>query len=157
MSQPDETHETREDVHEHLDAAKYVFAPSERRDDPWVHEHHSGRSGAYYKKHPDALERHIDNWHTKNPEAVEWLLEGGVGYGHHKHTRRVKNRKNNLARRVDIHPMALERLEAAEAVYFGIEGCLKADAILSAIIREGRNESVFSVPSVSLWEAEELA
>jgi hypothetical protein len=155
-SEPDTDHAAREDVHEHIDAAKYVFPPSGRREEPWVHEHYRGRSGAWYKKHPEALERHYDNWHHKNPETVEWLVEGFGTYRIHKHTRRVKDSDNNYAKRLDIHPMALERLEAAETVFFGIEGCLKADAILSAIIREGWNASVFSVPSVSLWEADEL-
>ena len=35
-------------------------------------------------------------------------------------------------------------------MFFGIEGCIKADAILSA------GEAVFSVPSVTLWSCREL-
>jgi len=48
------------------------------------------------------------------------------------------------------------RLAKAKRVYFVIEGCLKADAVLSSILAGDRPESVFSVPSVSLWKAEEL-
>jgi hypothetical protein len=57
---------------------------------------------------------------------------------------------------LDVHPTAQRLFPKAERVYFGIEGCLKADSILSAIIREDRPESVFSVPSVSLWAAPEF-
>jgi hypothetical protein len=151
-SEPDTAHEKRDDVHEHIDAAKYVFPPSGRREAPWEHNHNRGRSKAWYAKHRGSLERHFENWHDKHPETVEWIDRGGT----HRHTRKVKDKDNNYAKRLDIHPMALERLEAAEIVFFGIEGCLKADAILSAIIREGWNASVFSVPSVSLWNADEL-
>jgi hypothetical protein len=148
----DERHEEREDVHEHPDKAKYVFPPSAKKDDPWNHDHDRGKSGEFYRKHPDALKRHIENWHEKNPELIQHNPDGT-----HTHFRRVKDRSNPLAKRLDIHPMALELLANAGVVYFGLEGCLKADSILSAIIREDRKESVFSVPSVSLWDAPELA
>jgi hypothetical protein len=52
--------------------------------------------------------------------------------------------------RIDVHPYAWPLIEKHERVFFVIEGCLKADAILSA------SEAVFSVPSVSLWHAPEL-
>ena len=147
-----EDHRLVENVHEHPDAAKYVFPPSPKRDKPWVHDHHAGRSGEYYEKYPEALERHTKDWHAMHPKAAEPLASVGM----HKHTRRVKNHDNNLARRIDIHPLAWPLLRGAEVVYFGIEGCLKADSILSAILREGQKASVFSVPSVSLWHAKEL-
>jgi hypothetical protein len=150
--EPYSDHEHEESVHEHPDAAKYVFAPSPKRDEPWTHDHHADRSGRYYKEHPEALQRHIQDWHEEHPESVEWHVYGGM----HTHTRRVKDYSNSLARRIDIHPMALPLLDQAEVVYFVIEGCLKADSILSVILREGRNESVISVPSVSLWHADEL-
>jgi Domain of unknown function (DUF3854) len=54
------------------------------------------------------------------------------------------------AKRLDLHPLALPLLESAERVFFVIEGCLKADAVLS------QGEAVFSVPSVTLWDAPEL-
>jgi hypothetical protein len=46
--------------------------------------------------------------------------------------------------------MALPLLRTADVVYCVIEGCIKADAVLSA------GGAVFSVPSVSLWNADEL-
>lgn len=64
--------------------------------------------------------------------------------------RRVRDKTDSVARRIDIHPLAVGLLESASRVYFGIEGCLKADAILTA------GGAVFSVPSVTLWDAGEL-
>jgi hypothetical protein len=55
------------------------------------------------------------------------------------------------AQRLDVHPQAWARFVNASRVFFGIEGCIKADAMLSA------GEAVFSVPSVTLWRAPELA
>jgi hypothetical protein len=57
----------------------------------------------------------------------------------------------NGAKRLDVHPEAWPKFVGATRVFFGIEGCLKADAMLSA------GEAVFSVPSVTLWNAPELA
>jgi hypothetical protein len=54
------------------------------------------------------------------------------------------------ARRLDQHPQAFIWFASARRVFFAIEGCIKADAILSA------GEAVFSVPSVTLWRAPEL-
>ena len=54
------------------------------------------------------------------------------------------------ATRIDVHPRAEELFADADRVFFGIEGCIKADSILSA------GEAVFSVPSVTCWKAPEL-
>jgi hypothetical protein len=65
-------------------------------------------------------------------------------------SRRQKDKSVNYAKRIDVHPLALPLLETAKRVFFVIEGCIKADAVLSA------GEAVFSVPSVTLWNAPEL-
>jgi hypothetical protein len=52
---------------------------------------------------------------------------------------------------LDQHPQAFVSFVTARRVFFVIEGCMKADAVLSA------GEAVFSVPSVTLWRAPELA
>jgi hypothetical protein len=57
----------------------------------------------------------------------------------------------NGAKRLDVHPKAWVRFVNASRVFLGIEGCIKADAMLSA------GEAVFSVPSVTLWAAPELS
>jgi hypothetical protein len=76
--------------------------------------------------------------------------------GEHTHEWTVQDHSEDLARRLDVHPWAVDLFEDAHTVYFCLEGCLKADAVLSAIRREERLEAVFSVPSVSLWLADEL-
>ena len=139
----DTEHETRQDPHTHKNLAKYCFPPAAKRDEPWPHDH----SSAFYTKDPESLRTHIEKWHKEEPPVLE--------DGRHLHIRRVKD-DESLARRLDVHPMAAARWSDAKRVYFGIEGCLKADSILSAIIREDRPESVFSVPSVSLWAADEF-
>ena len=70
----------------------------------------------------------------------------------HVHTRgRVRDPDApKIASRIDVHPLAVAKILTDPVVFFGIEGCMKADAILSA------GGSVFSVPSVSLWGCREL-
>jgi hypothetical protein len=60
-----------------------------------------------------------------------------------------------LAKRIDVNPLVRKRggFDEADCVFFGIEGCIKADAILTALLKAGEPPAVFSVPSVSLWEA----
>jgi hypothetical protein len=159
--EPDEAHERRQDPHRHENLAKYCFPPAEKRDEPWLHNH-----DWYYDK-PARLRAHRKKHHAKpskirekilKKKGVEWPPEEimeGEHKGKHVHTRRVKA-EESLARRLDVHPMAAGRWRKARRIYFGIEGCLKADSILSAIRREDRPESVFSVPSVSLWGADEF-
>ena len=52
--------------------------------------------------------------------------------------------------RIDLHPRAARLLPEADRVFLVLEGVLKNDAVLSA------GEAVFSVPSVTLWDREEL-
>jgi hypothetical protein len=139
-----EEHARVEAVHEHPDLAKYVFPPSGTCEEPWTHNHNKGKSAGYYKEHQDALQRHLKKWHA-DPDAIEWHEDGT-----HTHGRSVKDNSDSLARRIDVHPWVWPMLPEAERVFFVIEGCLKADALLS------QGEVVFSVPSVSLWEAPEL-
>jgi hypothetical protein len=109
---------------------------------PWYHRHDS------YGTDAAKLERHARHWHhNKAPARLERK---------HRHCFKAKDREQNHAKRLDVHPMAQERLKRAGVVFFPIEGCLKADALLSAVLREGWNASVISVPSVSLWLTPEL-
>ncbi len=64
--------------------------------------------------------------------------------------------RTSPGKRNDLHPLARERLASAELVYFCIEGKIKADAILSEIIRLDLPQSVCSVPSIGQWDAYEL-
>lgn len=79
----------------------------------------------------------------------------GVHYGAnrddvHKHRSRGKYLFHGNPNRVDLHPLAQERIRHADRVFFVLEGTLKNDAVLSA------GEAVFSVPSVTTWDEAEL-
>jgi hypothetical protein len=58
--------------------------------------------------------------------------------------------REGRSKRIDLHPRALAKLARAERVFFAIEGTLKNDALLSA------GEAVFSVPSVTVWDPDQL-
>jgi hypothetical protein len=69
----------------------------------------------------------------------------------------VKDKDIDYASRIDVHPWAVPLFEDAEYVFFGIEGQLKSDSMLSHILDKGLPASVFSVPAVWLWQnAKEL-
>jgi hypothetical protein len=90
---------------------------------------------------PDDMERHIAKVH------------GGVNTNEvHLDENRAKYvfPTGRGARRLDEHPNAWPLFRDPRRVFFVIEGCIKADAVLSA------GEAVFSVPSVTLWRAPEL-
>lgn len=129
----------RDDLHRHQPYAKYVF-PTSASTDEWYPHDHANSSKRIAAARRDAIRlAHLAKAH------------GGVERdGMHWHSKRVKSH-SNLARRIDVHPTAAPLLARASAVFFVIEGCIKADAVLAD------GGAVFSVPSVSLWEAEELA
>lgn len=132
-SNPDDHHGTNSNcIHEHVQTAKYVFPPAPKIDHRWQHDH-----TAY--KAADAYQRHLQGSHK----------DGDVR-GPHGHLRRVKDRTNSLAKRIDVHPFAVPMFESTDTIFFVLEGCLKADAVLTA------GAAVFSVPSVTLWDAPEL-
>ena len=72
-----------------------------------------------------------DDRHPHAPESAKYILLG-------------------RGKRLDLHPMAAERLPDAEIVFFVMEGSLKTDAILST------GAVAFGVPSVTLWPRREL-
>jgi len=120
-----------EDRHSHQPRAKYVFVPSPKMDGAYIHEHGT-------RTRPAHLDRHVR-------EDIDPT-------GRHVHEgRRVKDpMAPDMARRLDLHPLALRPLREAPVVFFVIEGCIKADAVLA------NGGAVFSVPSVSLWDCAEL-
>jgi hypothetical protein len=63
----------------------------------------------------------------------------------------LRKARESETTRIDANPLALGLLMHAERIYFGIEGCIKADAMLSAILESGDRATVVSVPSVTLW------
>jgi hypothetical protein len=157
-----------EEVHKHRHQAKYIFPSSgtykvvTEHNHTWMAQRIAKAQEAAQKAKPhtkearerdrklkraqDVYESHIAKKHKGEPEnqIVEALTKK------HLHTQTYKDKTQNFAARIDIHPLAVERFEGAEVVYFALEGCLKADSILSA------GAPVLSVPSVTLWLTPEL-
>jgi len=139
--------------HEHEDFAKYLLVPNEKED--YWHDHAADPA----HQGPGSGMRLRDHIRADHP----CQLPGP--HGEHRcrrknlktrHSHRRDKDGQHVADRLDIHPLALERLIVAERVYFVIEGTPKADAILSQIIDARAPASVFDVPSVTLWDAPEL-
>jgi hypothetical protein len=99
-----------------------------------------------YEGAPATLQRHLDRWH---PGGVVY---GGTLDGEHFHPDPLKVRREVLAKRLDVNPLLRERPEP-QWWLLGIEGCIKADSMLSYVLREDLPAGVVSVPSVSLWKA----
>ncbi|MGH3430668.1 MAG: hypothetical protein ACRDQZ_24405, partial [Mycobacteriales bacterium] len=134
--------------HRHDAMAKYLLPP--RLNEDWEHDHGTDRAffgpGGQMK-----LRSHLKGKHFSQKTRV--VVAPPLRH-RHKHRRPVRG--PHVADRLDIHPWALARLRTAERVYFALEGTLKADAILTRIIETDARESVFDVPSVTLWKAPEL-
>jgi hypothetical protein len=123
-------------VHAHEDFAKYLLAKNATDRVPHDHttdKRFQGTKGA------EKLRDHLRSSHGDRQKG-----------GEHKHSRDVRGQ--HVADRIDIHPLALERLPDAERVFFVIEGTPKADAILTAILETDERACVFNVPSVTLWK-----
>ena len=58
---------------------------------------------------------------------------------------------NDCAKRIDVHPLARPLLTSSPTppIYLCLEGCLKADALLSS------GQAAVSVPSVTMWKVSE--
>jgi hypothetical protein len=144
-----------EEVHDTRSPGKYHFAPNGKRDVTYEHDHAEAYGGpdirirskySTYMSKAERWERHVASKAHNGEDVV----------GLHKHTVRRPDPDDNNAKRLDIHPWASLLLNGAQEIFYGIEGCLKADAVLSAILQEQRMASVFSVPSVTLWDPEEM-
>jgi hypothetical protein len=143
-----------DEIHSHANLAKYIFPPSPKREIYRSHDH----TEQYLRAAPpktyktaQAIERFRHRRLAKLDEHIKKQHFDGDASGPHEHFRRkVKDWENCLARRLDMHPMAREKFKGARRVFFVIEGCLKADAVLS------QGEAVFSVPAVTHWAAPEV-
>ena len=172
-----------DEVHSHRGLAKYLFPPSATVPVPWLHSHRDeywvrvlvhvlpawdaegewhepevtdDERGQLEATFADWFEQHARKRHADTDPAqllkdVRELDDVAL----HEHSVRIKRGGEQLAKRIDVNPLVWNHggFEAAERVFFGIEGCIKADPILSALLRAGQPPAVFSVPSVSLWEA----
>jgi hypothetical protein len=122
----------------------YLFPPTPKCwIEDWPHDH------ANWDATPEQLDAHKKDWHRRyrdKSKRVDPDIEGP-----HTHWMRVPDGAKNYAKRIDMHPLAALIAKEAELVFFCIEGCIKADAILSEILRTGLKATVVSVPSVTLW------
>jgi hypothetical protein len=129
-----------ETLHWHQPRAKYVFVTSPKIDRPYDHDHETSWKTKAASDRPAYRQAHIAKRH-----------KGLEVKGSHTHVlRRKDQREPEIARRIDVHPLAIRQILEDPVAFFGLEGCLKADSILSA------GGAVFSVPSVTLWDADEL-
>jgi hypothetical protein len=170
-----------DEVHCHDEMAKYLFPPSATMTVPWVHSHRDEYffrvhvhlfPGVDENGEPvdpeisdeerQQLEDGFAEWltrhvHARHPgvDATRRIKNITEDYALHEHTVRIKRAGEQLAKRIDVNPLVWEHeaFEDADRVFFGIEGCIKADAILTALLGASQPPAVFSVPSVSLWEA----
>jgi hypothetical protein len=150
--------------HGHHDWAKYWHVPQPYQERRWKHRHpappgpHSDPAAPLITDVADdqrAFTSHLRHIHSERRRREHPGWSDGFGY-EHEHVDRVKDETNPIARRLDAHPWARTRFSEAEVLFFGIEGCLKADAMLSHILRRDLPASVFSVPAVAQWHAPEL-
>lgn len=136
------------EVHAHPNEAKYLFPPSGKCEATMTHSHSDYFKKLSHNNYFNKLSKwmkHVQRYHG----GIEPLCD------RHTHTLldrdgkpiMVKDRDRSLARRLDMHPLAVDLFAERSVVFFVIEGCIKSDAVLS------QREAVFSVPSVSLWQA----
>lgn len=144
--------------HMHWDRAKYLFVPSKKVRPSYWHTHAAEFilmdvpfDAAAQARADDARERHEAQAHKS-----EWPNVPGRFRHEHRAQARIDPTAPSNARRIDVHPFAMERLDRAEVIFAVLEGIPKNDAVLSYILDHGLNASVFNVPSVSLWNASEL-
>jgi hypothetical protein len=127
--------------------------------------HHHGPNGGEWPVYPaeagKIAGRQLMPQHVLSPQQAQRHIErahDGINV-HVVHAHDPEGAKYVMLgpnKRIDLHPLAAELLPDAEVVFFVLEGALKNDAVLSAILRDGRRQSVISVPSVTLWDPREL-
>jgi hypothetical protein len=129
---PDTAVETSSHHHYHgeqRDGDLFIPTTGTRLPKRWIHR-------------PEDMSRHIEKVHGGTNDQTVHL---------DKNLAKYVFPPGDGAKRIDVHPQAWPRFVNASRVFFVIEGCIKADAVLSA------GEAVFSVPSVTLWLAPELS
>jgi hypothetical protein len=160
------TPKTRAEAHAVIEVLnkppRYWIPPTPRVDADWEHDH--DRVGTF--RDDTHRQVHLRNYdHAKPDREGRYRRRTGQGVppyadvnGLHTHARRAKDTDPTFryGKRLDIHPLALRLLPKAEYVFFGIEGEIKADSMLSHILEHRLPASVFSVPSVASWDAPEL-
>ena len=78
-------------------------------------------------------------------------------HAHQRFAKYVFMAGDTYAKCLDIHPNALEGVFLYPRIEWVMEGCIKADAVLSAIFEEDERASVVSNASVTLWDSGDLS
>src|SRR5262245_16219940 len=151
-------------VHSHRDMAKYLFPPGAKASVPWFHSHldeYHARvlihlvpmvddDGEWYQpeltdererleaRFAAWLEQHAGKYHSGMDAAglLEEVREFG-GNTQHEHSVRIKSGSEQLAKRIEINRIVCQQagFEDAERGYFGIQGGIKPDLLLTAVRR----------------------
>jgi hypothetical protein len=136
------------------DVKKYDFLAAPRVSKTRAHTHRR-----MYEENPQKLLNHLCKRHALSNRqfglAVPNELPKVPGIDEPHPVRFSKKLKGDAAR-IDFQRLAEERLPYAKLLYFQYEGSSKAAAMLCAIRRDGTQETVISVPSVSMNDPEEL-
>jgi hypothetical protein len=141
-----------EGIHVNPSPGKYHFPPNGKKDKEYWHDHDDQYTEKPRKNGKKRIRRdYLWTLEEQRQIHIEREHDGEDVEDYHWHPKRVKDYEDNLAARIDVHKWAQKRFDDADHVFFCIEGCIKADAILTAIRKERRKASVFSVPSVTLW------
>lgn len=98
--------------------------------------------------HPaEFMQKHIARRHGVNDEEL---------HQEQKKAKYVFLSGDEHASRLDMHGLSIRRALTCRRFYGGLEGCIKADAMLSAVLFEDPEDAaVFSYPSVTLWDNED--
>ncbi|HVA05129.1 MAG TPA: hypothetical protein VNG12_00135 [Acidimicrobiales bacterium] len=129
-----------EDVHQHPHRGKYLLPPSRKIEVRRPHDH-----PLKPRKKSEA------RWKEDTSDHIAKAHRGVDATGPHDHVYWEKDpTEDGLARRLDVHPWAWDDIRESDIIFFVIEGCIKADAVLAD------GGAVFSVPSVTLWDCPEL-
>jgi hypothetical protein len=145
-----------QEIHTHFDFAKYVFPPSPKMDRAWRHDHDftEDDKGQQVRRkwRPGPGQKGMTPEQCRAAHVANYPDDHAVDVaGPHTHSHgQVKDPTNPIACRLDVHLDAMQKIIDEPVVFFALEGCIKADSILSA------GYAVFSVPSVSLWDCREL-
>jgi hypothetical protein len=133
-----------EEPHVHERPKKYLL--TQKPLTPLAHDH------VAYKR-PGALRKHLERYHASG-DVHGWHTHDGERYA----LVEIKDvdPEHEPGKRIDVHPLARDLFTDAQVVFLVIEGKLKNDALLTAILETGLPAAVANVPSVTMWEAIEF-
>jgi hypothetical protein len=136
---------------EHFDPSRYPgWRKADERRREWLKEKAEEKRQAHLRTHHQRKRQR-----DKKVYYETHVESGGRLDGWHWHYSRVKQREEVLAKRLDLNPIMRERIREREPEWwtFALEGCIKADALVTYVLDHDLPAGVVSVPSVGQWEA----